>query len=204
MNFSFFSKQFWFLILAICSIYSCNSSCKKIYLSKSDKSWLDFASINDTIAFSNLKNDEDTFVVIYKYLDWGICNRFELGDGQKQIGEIGVQKIENGKLKVYNAMFKISFNGDNSYDTISKSSKHISVFDIETDYFLDFNDLKETAIFMPTLKKIIQVLFVKAGNKTKESTDIFPKVDEFYWNEKLGLIAYKKKFGEMYYYSRKW
>ncbi len=204
MNFSFYIKLSLYSIPFLFSIFSCNTGCKKIFLSEGDKSWIDFASVNDTITFSNEKNERDTFVVVKKYIGWGNCNRFELGDGQKQMGETFVQKIENGKLKVYNGSYRISFNGYNKYDTISKSSKFISVLDIETKYFWDFNELIDTTILLPTLKKNVRALFVKAGYNTREASDVYPKIDEFYWNKQLGLIAYKKKSGEKFYYAKKW
>ena len=129
---------------------------------------------------------------------WGNCNRFELGDGQKQIGETVVRKIENGKLKVYNGSYRISLNENNKYDTMSMSSKLL------TEYFLDFNKFIDSTILLPTLNKKISVLIIRAGNDTRELTDVYPKIDEFYWNKSLGLVAYKKKSGEMFFYSKQW
>ncbi len=205
MKISSTKKLLLFSILLLSTINSCNTGCKIIPLSSADKSWLDFAAVNDTITFSSEKNNVDTFVVVDKDLYWGNCNRFELGDGQKQVGETVVRKIVNGKLKVYNGSYRISFNGINSNDTISKSSKVISVLDAETKDFFDFNELTDTIISIPTFKKNFRVIFVfKAGKKTNQLTDVYPKIDEFYWNKKLGLIAYKKESGEMFYYSKKW
>lgn len=204
MKFSLYIKISWYSTLLLSSIYSCNTGCKIIPLSEADKSWLDFASVNDTIAFSSTKNEVDTFVVVKKYLEWGICNRFELGPGQRESGLTVVRKIENGNLKVYNGSYRISFNGGDSHDTVSESRKFMSVLDLETERFYDFDQLIDTTILLPTLNKNVSVLFVRGGNDTRELTGVYPKIDEFYWNKNLGLVAYKKESGEMFYYSKKW
>lgn len=197
----YFRLSFFTLVL-----FSCNNNkgCKQISLSKENKEWFNGLKGVDSLLFQSDRGNIDTFVVKEVASSYTQCNKFELGENQYESFEFVMKQINRkcfnpqNNRTVWIKFFKDVTNGlDNS------SQKNFSVFDFESDWFVDFSLLEKDSITLSTDKKRYDIYFFhRNGEYNEDGTKSYVKA--FYWSKNYGLLRYELNTGETFEFFKKW
>lgn len=181
-----------------------NTGCKKISISQDEKKWLDFFNIGDSILFKSNFDNIDTFIVHDVQNDfYSSCNKFELGENQYESQSVSLKllnKIKVEKTKQENVWFSFSKDVNNMRD--SSSQKYFKVFDFETKWFSDLNQLDSDTINLSTTSKTYHTyVFDRSG--TNQNPDGSPAIIKtFWWSKYFGLLRYETSQGEVFELQR--
>lgn len=178
-------------------------SCLKVNLSKDEETWFNNYRNGDTIFFSNIENEIDTFVIDVDIKpEYTQCNRFELGPYIYASQSLEFKNLDDYSVDGLDKNYFLGFNKIGQDSTDIKSYKYMGFFDLSTGKFFDFSRVPKQEFTIPkTGQKIEVYVYTKNYNCSNVEGGI-EIMQEFAISKEYGLIWYKTLKGDTY--NRVW
>lgn len=168
------------------------SGCKKVNLTKSEKSWFNAYKLKQIVIFKSNLGNVDTFFVKQKFLTYTSCSKLERGPSQYEIISINLlnKKNKSNNTVDVNIEFSKSYQDSLSIPCI----KYFRVYDLTGGY----ESIEDTLIYKSIIwqNKKYNSLFFKFGSTL--TSEYASKIESFNWTKELGLLRYTTFKGEVF------
>lgn len=177
------------------------SNCEQVYMSNSEKEWIESIQLGDTLLYSCLEsNSIDTFVVDFCSTSFTECNKIAFGNLQYEQANLKAKWITSiaDDLK-YNCGFSFRATKEMQKDSVERADKTFNVFDYHTSYLNDINKEVDTrSVYVSFIGYEIEGYHFTFDKVNPEDKYCSRKIKEYVWNKKYGLISYTLLSGEEY------
>lgn len=186
----------WLCLLCVLILFTqCNwySGCQKINLTMEELSWFDVYDIGDTIVLESNKKNRDSLVVVIKDVDYSPCNKFELGNYQKNKYLVQLTSINCTSNPDFTTV-AYRFDKVDSVETI----KGFDVYDLSFSNRYKGHlktEFKKTKIYSLQTKDSVNVYLADSTNCNFSKNQ---NIISFYWSKENGLVRYETCNGEIF------
>lgn len=192
-------------IIIFFTVSSCilnnTKGCKKIYLSKEEKSWFSSFQIGERLLYKDQYGKIDTLLITGVGESFTTCNKFELGE--YQYNKIGINMKPSNYHGVSNCSVNVVFSKHLQKSSSVPCDKAFYVFDLITNYSSDLNQIKIDTVKLSFFNKEVPTYLFEKGNNTSDLDEGQQIVTSFNWSKDYGLVRYTLFNGKVYNFWKK-